>query len=84
MTSARSGQPALQERSLLLGSLAFGFLVAITAVVFVMAAGGGVIAAIIAYVAAGSLGLVGMAATALWRDHGPRTGTIEARFADFL
>jgi hypothetical protein len=71
MTTAVSGRPV---RSLLVGFLAFGFLVGMMGGAYVLATGGGVMAAIITYVVAGSLGLVGMAATALWRDNGPRTG----------
>lgn len=66
MMPALSDQPARQERPLLLGFLAFGFLVGLTAMTCVLAIDGGVMAAIIAYVVAGSLGLVGVAATTLW------------------
>jgi O-antigen ligase len=62
---------------MVVGFLVFGFLVGITAVAFVLATGGGVMAAIFTYVVAGSFGLVGMAATALWRDKRPRAGTTD-------
>lgn len=65
MNPALSGEPAHQDSSLLVCCLAFGILVGITAIAFVLTAGLGMIVAMSAYAVAGSLGLLGMAASAL-------------------
>jgi hypothetical protein len=50
----------------MIGFMAFGVLMGLTAGTIVLSMGGGVMAAILAYAVVGSLGLLGMAATALW------------------
>ena len=56
----------MAAKPLMIGGLAFGVLVGLTAAAVILALGGGVMAALLAYPVAGSLGLIGMAATALW------------------
>ena len=56
----------MAAKPLMIGGLAFGVLVGLTAAALILAFGGGVMAALLAYPLAGSLGLLGMAATALW------------------
>lgn len=68
MTPALSGRTGFKDPFQLVWCLAFGFLVGLTAMAFVLAAGWGMMAAISVYAVAGSLGLLGMAASALLPD----------------
>lgn len=65
MISALCGYPSMQGKSLMIGLIAFGVLVGLTAGTIVLTLSGGVMAAILAYAVAGSLGMLGMAATEL-------------------
>jgi len=56
----------MQGKSLMIGFMAFGILMGLTAGTIVLTLGGGMLAAVLAYAVVGSLGLLGMAATALW------------------
>lgn len=50
----------------MIGFMAFGILMGLTAGTIVLTLGGGMLAAVLAYAVVGSMGLLGMAATALW------------------
>ena len=56
----------MQGKSLMIGFMAFGILMGLTAGTIVLTFGGGMLAAVLAYAVVGSMGLLGMAATALW------------------
>ena len=56
----------MQGKSLMIGFMAFGILMGLTAGTIVLTLGGGMLAAVLAYAVVGSMGLLGMAATALW------------------
>ena len=56
----------MQGKSLMIGFMAFGILMGLTAGTIGLTLGGGMLAAVLAYAVVGSMGLLGMAATALW------------------
>ena len=61
-------QPVARRRQMMAGFVVFGVLLGITAAVLVLAMGGSVFMAVLTYSVAGSIGLLGMAVTAIWLE----------------